>query len=588
MKIKAYSILIIILSLVSCSSNENDKDNFSNNSTEAKGYFYEGDKKHKIYYGGIFKMNETGGFKSLFPHSIIDVSSSRIAAQLYQGLLKVNQRTLEIENCLAKKVEISDDGRVYTFSLHDSIYFHDNPCFPNSKGRKLTANDVKYSFDMLCSDNSENAGLELFKDKVVGANDYYESTKKNDPLAGGVYGITVLDDLTLKIELNKPYSFFSKILTHHACYIFPKEAYEKYGSDMRTNCVGTGAFMIDKIKEGTQIRLIRNQNYWETDDNGNRLPYLDIIKITFSTDKKTEMHNFNLGKLDLIWKLPVDEMSSVLVSLAEAKKGGNPEFIYQQKNSLAVQYYSFLHNSEIFKNKDIRTAFNLAIDREKLVKYTLQGEGIPAVHGLVPNFNGYDNSTIEGFKFDPKKARELLKNAGYDSGSDLPEITLQVNDNGPSNIILAEAIQNMLEENLGIKIKIDVIQFSALIENFLHGRTDFWRTSWIADYPDAHSFLSLFYGKNVPKDKSTASHSNPSRFMNAVFDKYFEKAIESTDSEEQSLFYHKCDSILIAEAAFMPIYYDIDIRLLQLNVRGLPQNAMEYRNLSRVFLSQDN
>ena len=587
MKIKTYTIFIILFSLISCSNDENDKDSFSENQTEAKGYYYEGDKKHKIYYGGIFRMNETGGFKSLFPHSIIDAPSSRIASQIYQGLLKMNQRTLKIENCLANKVEISEDGKVYTFNLHDNVYFHDNACFPNSKGRKLTAYDVKYSFDMLCSNNLENALFELFKDKVVGANDYYESTMKEDPLAGGVYGVTVLDELTLKIELNKAYSFFSKILTHHACYIFPKEAYEKYGSDMRTNCVGTGAFMIDKIKEGTQLRLIKNQNYWETDDNGNRLPYLDIIKITFSKDKKTEMHNFNLGNLDLIWRLPVDEMSSVLVSLAEAKKGGNPEFRYQQKNSLAVQYYSFLHNSEIFKNKDIRMAFNLAIDREKLVRYTLQGEGIPAIHGLVPNFNGYDNSSIKGFDFNPEKARKLLKDAGYNTGSDLPEITLQVNEDD-ANIMLAESIQKMLEENLGVKIKIDVIQFSALIESFLHGRTDFWRTSWVADYPDAHSFLSLFYGKNVPKDKSSASYANPSRFINEAFDNYFEKAIESTDSDEQSLYYHKCDSILITEAAFMPIYYDQYIRLLQLNVRGLPQNAMEHRDLSRVFLSRDN
>jgi peptide/nickel transport system substrate-binding protein len=544
--------------------------------------------KYKIWSGGIFRINEVKDFKSLFPHSIIDAVSARIGSQIYQGLFKLDQRTLEVKNCLASSYEENQDGTVISIKIHDNVYFHDDPCFNGSKGRKMTAQDVKYAFDMLCEKRSDNSLFSLFVDRVKGARDYYESTVNNDPLVGGIPGVNVLDDLTIKIELEKPCSFFKKVLTHNACWIFPEEAYNKYGENMREKCVGTGPFVAEDIKAGSYVRLVKNKNYWEKDKHGNQLPYLDIVKITFSKDKKTELANFRKGNLDMVWVLPVEDMQDAVANFEEVEKGNSTEFEYQQKNGLTIQYYSFLTTSDIFSDVRVRKAFNYAIDRESLVKYTLQGEGDPALHGLIPKFKEYDNSVIDGFEFDKDKAKRLLKEAGYPNGIGFPSIKLHVNQDGTNNIVIAESIQHMLKENLGVTIKIEsYASNNVLIERFQYGKTDFFRTAWVADYPDPENFLKLFYSKTIPDGFNERSFPNTSRYKNDDFDKAFEIATSSMDSLTRLKNYQKCDSILIANAAFIPLYYEQYIRMLQKNIRAFPINGMEYRDLSRVFISKD-
>ncbi len=547
---------------------------------EAEGYYMEGDKKYKIYNGGIFRINEVENFKNLFPHAMIDAVSSRIASQIYQGLYKFDQLTLEPINCIAESETISDDAKVWTFKIRKGVYFQNDECFPNGKGREVTAKDIKYCFEMLCENRPGNTAHELFTQRVVGAREYYDGE------ASSVSGIEIIDDNTLKITLTSSFSAFNSLLAHGACTIFPKEAFDKYGDDMRIKCVGTGPFMVDAIDEGTQVRLVKNPTYWEKDEHGNQLPYLDIIKITFTKDKKSELSNFRKNNLDMIWKLPVDEMESVLVSIEEAQQGGNPEFKYQQINGLNTQFYAFNATSPVFKNKNIRKAFNLAINKDDLIKYTLKGEGEPAEHGLVPKFGKYDNSNVNGFEFNPDEAKKLMAEAGYPNGKGFPEMTLYLNEGGSINTIIAAALQNQIKENIGVNITIEPLPFDVLIERFATGQTEFTRTSWIADFPDASNFLWLFYGKNVPDDPTARSLPNFSRYKNDKFDEYFEKGMAALSIEEQQMYYNKCDSILVEDAAFLPLFHDQYIRLIQNNIVAFPINAMEYRDLTRVFKSK--
>lgn len=548
---------------------------------EAEGYYQEGDKKFKIYYGGIFRINEVDNFKSLFPHALIDAVSTRISTQIYQGLYKFDQRTLEPVNCIAESQEVSPDAKVWTFKIRKGVFFQDDACFSDGKGRELTAKDVKYCFDLLCSNYSGNTNYELFTQRILGARDYYDGKAKE------VSGIKIIDDYTIEITLNSPFSGFNSLLAHPACMLFPKEAFDQYGADgMAKKAVGTGPFLVDEISEGTQVRLKRNPNYWEKDEHGNQLPYLDIVKITFTKDKKSELSNFRKKNLDMIWKLPVDEMETVLSSLEDAKKGGNPEFKYQQVNGLNVQFYAFNALSPAFQDIRVRKAFNLAVDREGLIKHTLKGENEPAEHGLVPKFGKYDNSDVPGFTFNADEAKKLMAEAGYPNGKGFPELTLYINEGGSINTIVATALQNQLKENIGVNVKIEPLQFDILIERFATGKTDFTRTSWIADFPDASNFLWLFYGKNVPADPNAKSLPNFSRYKNPVFDEYLEKGMSSIDEAEQMKYYNLCDSILVADAAFLPLYHDQYIRLVQNNVVGFPINAMEYRDLTRVFKLQ--
>jgi oligopeptide transport system substrate-binding protein len=586
-KLIVFACVVYVAALSSCNSGNNLNGSEAGGQLKpAEGYFIDGDKKYKIYYGGIFRMNEVEQFKNLFPQAMIDAVSNRIATQIYQGLYKFDQKTLEPINCIAESEEVSNDAKVWTFKIRKGIHFHDDECFTDGKGRELTAKDIKYCFDMLCEMRVDNQLSELFTSRVLGAQEYYEASKKGSKSKDGVKGIELIDDYTIRITLHTPYSAFKSLLAHNGCWIFPKEAYEKYGKDLRSKCVGTGPFKVDAVDEGTQVRLVRNPNYWEKDENGNQLPYLDIVKITFTKDKKSELANFKQKNLDMVWKLPVDEMDEVLVDLENAMNGGNTEFKYQQINGLSVQFYAFNAVSTIFNNVKVRQAFNYAIDRESLVKYTLKGEGEAAGYGLVPKFAGYDNTNIVGFEYNPDLAKKLMIEAGFPNGKGFPKVTLMINEGGSTNTILAEAVHNMIKENLGVELEIEILQFPVLLERFTTGQSDFWRTAWIADYPDASNFLALFYGKNVPTDPTAYSFPNSSRFKNVQFDSYFEQGMASLNQAERQKYYQKCDSILIAEAAFIPIYYDQYIRLIQNDIVGFPINAMEYRDLTRVFKSK--
>lgn len=544
--------------------------------------------KGGVVYGGIFKINQVEDFKNLFPLSINDITSHHIASQMYQGLLKFNQETLEVMPCLAESFTPNDDATKFTFKLRKGVKFHEDECF-GGPAREVKAADVKYCFDRICSASGDNKVYWLFKDKVKGANEHYDATVggKTGP-AGGVAGVRVVDDYTIEIDLNFSFSAFPKIIAHSGCWIYPREAYEKYKDDMRTKVVGTGPFRIKSIKDGQMVLLEKHESYWEIDEHGNQLPYLQGVKFTFHKEKKTELMEFRKKNLDMVWKLPVEEISSVLGSMDEAKQGGNVEFELQMVDALSVQFYSFLGMGDVFKDKRVRQAFNYAIDREKLVNYTLQGEGSPAMYGFVPpSLPNYPSTSIQGFTFDPDKARKLMQEAGFPNGRGFPEVTLQLNSGGTTNELLAEAIQGMLKENLGVTVKLDVMPLNQLIENFESGKADFWRSAWVADYPDPENFLNLFYGKHVPANLSDKSYINFTRYRNPSFDSTFQSALRTTDEKARMELFAKCDQMIVDDAVVMPVYYDNYIRLVQTNVRNFPINAMEYRDLSRVYFAAE-
>jgi peptide/nickel transport system substrate-binding protein len=543
--------------------------------------------KGGVNLGGIFKVNEVENFKNLFPLSINDIYSHHIASQMYQGLLKFDQKTLEVVPCLAETFEANADATVFTFKLRKGVKFHNDACFEGGEGREVKASDFKYCFDRLCTASGDNKLYWLFKDKVKGANEHYEASAKGAAPQGGVSGVRVVDDHTLEIDLNFSFSAFPKIIAHAGCWVYPKEAYEKYKDDMRTKVVGTGPFIIKTLKEGEMVLLERNPNYWEVDQHGNQLPYLEGVKFTFHSEKKTELMEFRKKNLDMVWKLPVEEIPSVLGTMDEAKQGGNVEFELQMVDALSIQFYAFLSTSEVFKDKRVRQAFNYGIDRNKLVEFTLMGEGTPALNGFVPPYGEYPSSSVVGYDFDLDKARRLMSEAGFPNGRGFPEVTLQLNSGGTTNELLAEAIQGMLKENLGVNIKLDVIPQNQLIENFESGKSQFWRSAWVGDYPDPENFLNLFYGKNVPSDPSAKSYINFTRYVSPAFDSTFQMAMRTVDEKARLALFAKCDQILIDDAPVMPIYYDNYIRLVQTNVRGLDINAMEYRDFSRVYFVKE-
>jgi len=276
-------------------------------------------------------------------------------------------------------------------------------------------------------------------------------------------------------------------------------------------------------------------------------------------------------------------------SLEEAKDGKNKEFEVQSVNSLNVQYYGFLSTSEVFGDANVRRAFNYAIDRDSLVDFILQGEGIAAKNGFVPTMKGYPSETVKGFEFDPKKARDLMKKAGYPNGAGFPEITLNLNASGGINEKVADAITYMINKELGVNIALNVIPMSELHPMVEKGEVDFWRFGWIADYPDPSNFLYLFHGKNIIEEKETSM--NYFRYSNPKFDEGYEAALNEIDAEKRMGLYAKADQILMDDAVIMPLYFNTGIRLVDPEIQDFFINEMEYRDLSIVYykeINQDN
>ncbi|MCO5249393.1 MAG: ABC transporter substrate-binding protein [Chitinophagales bacterium] len=572
-----FSLFLLAFTLLFCACKENEK--LADKLIPAKG---------GKYYGGTLRYNEEEFLKSLYPLNVTEVTGHRITEQIYQGLVTFNQKTLAIEPLLAKSWDVNKEGTLYTFHLRTDVYFQDDDCFPNGIGRKFTAQDVKYCFDRLCyNDPANNQGFWIFKDVVKGANEYNTATAGKEEPPGGVEGVKVVNDSTVTVELYAPFSVFLSRIGLVFAQIYPKEAVDTYGSNMRIKCVGTGPYKLKLMKENEVVFLTKNEKYWKKDELGNQLPFIDNIKVTFIKEKRAELLSFKQNQIDFIYRLPLDMVDEILTPDGKLKAEYS-RFQLQSKSVMAIQYYGFMNAKPPFNDKKVRQAFCYAIDREKISTYTLRNSGLPATYGMVPPGTGtYDASLVKGYHFDPQKARKLLAEAGYPNGEGFPKITLQLNSGGGRNSQVAEAIQKMLDEVLNVKVELLTVPWAQHTEAVESAKALFWRLGWVADYPEAENFLNLFLSKYVPNDIREKTYINSYRYVNKEFDKVVEQALRTVDETERNKLYVKADQIVTDDAPVMPLFYDIDRRILQPHLHNFEQNAMEYRDYSVVYFTPE-
>lgn len=533
--------------------------------------------KGGVRYGGDFRFMSSEKVKTLFPLETTNVYTSRIIMQLFEGLLKIDPETTELIPAIAEEVDVNDSSTLFTFKLRDDVYFHDNPCFKDGKGRNVTADDFKYSLEFACSNDPLNHASYLLKDIVKGAEAYFKGE------ADEVEGIRVKDDYTLEIELNSPFSGFKKILTHAGLGVFPKEAYKKYGQNIVHHPVGTGAFLLDTLAED-KIVLTRNNNYWGKDEFGNPLPFLDHVIMTYSKNKTDELLSFRAEKIDLVLDIPVEEVENVLGTLPEAQAGENVKHKVDSKVTMSLTYYGFANQSEIFSDKKVRKAFNLAVDRKYIIDSWLEGEGWPVEHGFVPKMEGYPIDKVKGYTFDVDQAKKLMAEAGYPEGKGFPVVKLFVNaKEGSGQHKLAEAVSASLKGNLGVDIDVKLVSIGERDEKVKNGEAIFWRTGWVADYPDPENFLSLFYGGNIDGNNPTM---NPFKYDNPAFDALFKKALSETDEEKRMDLLAQCDQLIIDDAVVMPLINDDFLTMVNLKVRRFVTNDVEQLDFSRIFIKE--
>lgn len=536
-------------------------------------------------YGGTLKVNETEMYQTLYPYRITDAVSAFVAQQIYEGLVKFDTRDLSIKPCLAEKWEVDAAGMTYTFHLRKGVKFQDNPCFPGGKGREVKANDVKYSFEMLCTDHPDNFNFAAtFKDRVLGANQYFEQSKNGKP--GDLEGIKVIDDHTIQIKLYAPTSSFIYVLANPAAAIVAKEAVDQYGNKMK---VGTGPFVFaenENVKD--RIILKRNPHYYAVDSLGNQLPYLDTVLITFKQSKKEELEDFQAGKVDMVIGLPAESIKEVVESQIANFESKPPKFVLERTPEMTTQYYEFNIKKAPFDNVKVRKAFSYAIDRNRIIDEVLKGEAYgPGVNGISPpSFKGYDITKIKGYDYDPEKAKKLLAEAGYPNGNGFPTVKLELNSGGARNSNVAFEIQKQLMDVLGVNIDLEVVPLSQKLEDATYGRAEIFRSAWIADYPSPENFLWTLYGGTVPDSPDKPSYPNTPRYKNPEYDKLYEAGKSAKTKEEAYDYFLKAEQILMDDAPIMVLWYDENYRLVQSRVRNFFLNPMRIRDFSEVYIQE--
>ena len=513
----------------------------------------------------VFHYNESTGIASLDPAFAKNQSIMWAVHQLYNTLVEVDSN-LNIVPSLATRWTVSADRKTYIFHLRPDVFFHDDVAFARGKGRRMTAGDVAYSFNRLLQPATASPGAWIFNGKI-------------DPAEG----FKALDDTTFQLKLIRPYHPILGILSMQYCSIVVKEAVEKWGPDFRRHAVGTGPFQQVAWEEGQALILKKNPRYFERDSSGNRLPYLDGVSVNFYNSKATEFLLFRQGKLHFINDIDASFKDEVLTKAGALRPAWEGKIHLQKHPYLNIEYLGLMidPNSELVKAspthlRNVRQAINYGIDRRKMMLYLRNSIGTPAESGFVPaGLPSFDSSAVKGYRYDPQRARVLLKAAGYANGSKTPAIKLFTI---PIYADLGDYIAKQLSE-IGLHIQVEVVQKSLLLEMTSSSKALFFRGSWIADYPDAENYLSVFYSKNP-------APPNYTRYNNPEFDALFEKALAETADSLRYQLYRQADQVVMQDAPVVPLWYDMAIHLVQPNVSGFTPNALNLLELRRTRINE--
>jgi len=513
------------------------------------------------------------------PTKVLKIETAQIYGQIFESLVKYDPEHLQIQPSLAEKWEISDDGLTYKFFIRKNVHFHDNPCFIEGAGREMITQDIVDMFYRIYTSDVTNTAYSIFHNTVLGGDEYYNGETET------ISGITS-DQNTVSITLVElSNTFLSKLLTIFGS-IIPKEIYKQD----KWVPLGTGPFVYNIESNSEIILLNKNKNYWMKDSNGVQLPYLDKLSFKYYENKNEKMDDFWGNKIGIVRNVPITQVSEVLEDRISDFKGKNAKYILESIPEMSTSYLEFNMDTKIFKDKRVRQAINLAIDRKKLVEKTLKNQAYEiGKFGITPPlpkiFKGYDFESIEkvGYTRNSVKAKELLAEAGYPNGKNFPELTAEFKMDTDRYLIMTE-IQQQLKSVLNINMSIEQVEFNKLLENNATGTADIFEQVWIGDFASPESFLLNFYGKLVPDDKNEPSLVNGGRYINQKFDEFFEKGLKARTIKQSHEFFVEAEKEMLLDPALVVLFYGEKLWLMQANLKGFHTNGMNYLDFTKVYL----
>ena len=603
----AHCSLLIALILFSCGSKKNDNENLK-----------------------IFKYNESAGILTLDPIYAKDLPHIWACNQIFNGLVAFDDE-MNVVPAIAKSWDISDDGMTYTFVLRDDVYFHEDECFVKtprlllgdsvtrslgdlSKTRKVVAQDFVYSFNRVLDRKLNSSGSWIFSNV-----ERRQRTTGNGQQTFE-YAFAAVNDTVLEIKLSRPFPAFLGILSMTYASVVPQEAVEYYGTEFGRHPVGTGPFKFQYWKEGVKLVFRKNPIYFEfektprhqdiktpsnLDDSESRslgdsirLPYLDAVSISFLIDKQVAFMEFIKGKFHFMSGIDARYKDELLTRDGQLRDEYQDKIYLIREPYLNTEYLAFFLGDDDTLGKDrslaLRQAVSYSIDREKMLRYLRNGIGTPGNQGIIPaGLPGYEDAKTPrrqdtklgdsvtrslgvleiGYPYNPKKAEQLLKDNAL-VGYELKLYTTQ------DYIDIAKFVQSALTE-VGLNCKVEEMMPAALREKRANGNLPFFRSSWVADYPDAENYLSLFTTNNF-----TPQGPNYTHYSNEKFDELYQKSLTCNDLQERSKIYYEMDSLMMTEAPVVILFYDEVLRFVNKNVEGLGSNPTNMLNLKRVKIKQ--
>lgn len=499
----------------------------------------------------VFRYNENAAVNSLDPAFAKIRPSIWVCNQLYNGLVQLDDG-LNIKPDIAKSWTLSPDGKTYTFILRNDVRFHKSSLFGKDSTRIVTAQDFTYSLNRLLDEKVAAPGRWILQN---------------------VEDFKAVNDTVFQIHLNKTFPAFLGLLTMKYASVVPHEAFEKSGYDFRSAPIGTGPFQFKIWEENVKLVLRKNPLYFEKDEKGVQLPYLEAVAITFLPDKQSGFLQFVQGKLDFVSGLDPSYKDEILTPKGELAPKYRDSVKMITGPYLNTEYMGFRLDGadKAVKDKRIRQALNYGFDRAKMILFLRNGMGTAATSGMIPD--GLPGFGAKGYDYNPARARELVADYKKQTGDSSPAIQMSTS---ASYLDIAEYLQREWQK-IGLNVEVDVNPPSTLTQSISNGKVGFFKASWIADYPDAENYLSLFYSKNFSPGGPDYTH-----FKNTDFDRLYEAAFLETDDKKRQELYKKMDALVMEEAPVIPLFYDKASRFTRSNVTGLGINPLNLLVLKRV------
>ena len=503
----------------------------------------------------VFRLNVHENINTLDPVFARDLRSIWAMNQIFNGLVRLDHN-LDIQPDIATHWEISEDAKTYIFHLREDAYFHKSKIFGDQETRTVTAYDFVYSFDRIRSKTIASPGLWTL-----------ENVKSYD----------AIDDHTLKIELTNPFSPFLGILSMKYLSVLPKELGDDPENTIGVQPIGTGPFYVKAWRQNLKMVLRKNHLYFETDQNGDRIPYLESVAITFVPDKQSEFLLFIQGKLDMINSIDASYKDELLDKKGQLQSKYIEKVKLLRSPYLNTEYIGIYLDSELpeIQSLALRRALNYSLDREEMIRFLKNNIGRPANKGFIPDGLN-DKLDVMGYAYDLEKAKELVDQFRNDTGIQTPTLTLATDAN---YVDLCTYLQNVYQQ-IGITIKIEVMPSAALREAKSNGKLQLFRASWVADYPDPENYLLPYQSDNFSPNGPNYTHFNSN-----TFDQGYKAVAEELDTNHRNAMISRLDQQLVDQAPFILLYYDEVLRFVHPNVEGMipnPVNMLDLRKVRKV------